>query len=148
MIKVLQAIADQRFQGSHSPRPTKKVLDMIVTCSRGDVRGAIMELQLSSLASKPTKKGKSNGSNDSVALLKLASQREQSMALFHLIGKVLYNKRMSLLVWSLGTVMYVHRQGRPTEFFGNEAGQGTAPIARTKHSEPRETSVSPEATQP
>ncbi|KAF9788241.1 Rad17 cell cycle checkpoint protein-domain-containing protein [Thelephora terrestris] len=93
MIKVLQAIADQRFQGSHSPRPTKKVLDMIVTCSRGDVRGAIMELQLSSLASKPTKKGKSNGSNDSVALLKLASQREQSMALFHLIGKVLYNKR-------------------------------------------------------
>lgn len=95
MIKVLQAIADKHFQGSPSLRPTKKVLDMIVTCSRGDVRGAIMELQLSSLASKPTKKGKNNGSNDPVALLKLASQREQSLELFHLIGKVLYNKRMS-----------------------------------------------------
>lgn len=65
-----------------------------------------MELQLSSLATKPAKKGKNNGSNDSVALLKLASQREQSLALFHLLGKVLYNKRMSLLVWSLGTVIY------------------------------------------
>jgi hypothetical protein len=53
-----------------------------------------MELQLSSLTDKkPTKKGKKSGSHDSVALLKLASQREQSLALFHLIGKVLYNKR-------------------------------------------------------
>lgn len=52
-----------------------------------------MELQLSSLSNKPPRKGKKSGLNDSVALLKVASQREQSLALFHLIGKVLYNKR-------------------------------------------------------
>jgi cell cycle checkpoint protein len=95
MIKALQAIVNQHFQGNPSLRPTKNILDMIITCSRGDIRGAVMELQLSSLiVKKPTKKGKKGSSNDSVAFLKLASQREQSLALFHLIGKVLYNKRI------------------------------------------------------
>jgi len=99
MMKALQAIANQHFQDSPSLRPTKNVLDMIITCSRGDIRGAVMELQLCSLVDKkPAGKGKKNGSNDSVAFLKLASQREQSLALFHLIGKVLYNKRMSQVI--------------------------------------------------
>jgi len=93
MMKALQAIVNQHFQGNPSLRPTKNVLDMIVTCSRGDIRGAVMELQLSSLVDKkPAKKGKKN---NPIALLKLASQREQSLELFHLIGKVVYNKRMS-----------------------------------------------------
>lgn len=95
MIKALQAIANDHFQGKPSLRPTKNMLEMIVTCSQGDIRGAVMELQLSALSNKKPTKGKNGGSNDSVALLKLASQREQSLALFHLIGKVLYNKRMS-----------------------------------------------------
>jgi len=96
MIKALQAIVNQYFQDSPSLRPTKNTLDMIITCSRGDIRGAVMELQISSLVDKrPTKKGRKGGSSDSVALLKLATQREQSLALFHLIGKILYNKRMS-----------------------------------------------------
>lgn len=96
MIKALQAIANQHFQDSPSLRPTKNILDMIITCSRGDIRGAVMELQLCSLVDKkPVRKGKKSGPNDSVTFLKLASQREQSLALFHLIGKVLYNKRMS-----------------------------------------------------
>lgn len=97
MTKALQAMINQHFQDSPSLRPTKNLLDMIITCSRGDIRGAVMELQLCSLVDKkPAKQGKNSGSNDSVALLKLASQREQSLALFHLIGKVLYNKRMSV----------------------------------------------------
>jgi cell cycle checkpoint protein len=95
MIKALQAIVNSNFQGKPSLRPTKNVLDMIVTCSRGDIRGAVMELQLSVLSNKKPTKGKQGGSNDSVTFLKLASQREQSLALFHLVGKVLYNKRMS-----------------------------------------------------
>ena len=71
-----------------------------------------MELQLSSLVDKkPAKKGKKSGPNDSVAFLKLASQREQSLALFHLIGKVLYNKRMSLVIRSSNTEMRVCREG-------------------------------------
>ena len=96
MIKALQSIVNQHFRDSPSLRPTKNILDMIITCSRGDIRGAVMELQLSSLVNKkPTKRGKKGGSNDAAAFLKLASQREQSLALFHLIGKVLYNKRTS-----------------------------------------------------
>ena len=96
MIKALQAIVNRHFQDNPTLRPTKNILDMIITCSRGDIRGAIVELQLSSLVDKkPTKKGKKSGSSDSVAFLKLASQREQSLALFHLIGKIMYNKRMS-----------------------------------------------------
>ena len=63
-----------------------------------------MELQLSSLINrKPVEKSKKRGPNDSIALLKLASQREQSLALFHLIGKVMYNKRASR--FPLGTPM-------------------------------------------
>jgi len=96
MIKALQAIVNRHFQDSPSLRPTKNMLDMIITCSQGDIRGAVMELQLSSLVDKkPAKKGKKGGSSSSVALLKLVSQREQSLALFHLIGKVVYNKRTS-----------------------------------------------------
>lgn len=95
MIKALSAITNGHFQDTPSLRPTKNMLDMIVTCSRGDIRGAIMELQLSALSNKEPTKGKKNGASDSVALLKLTSQREQSLALFHLIGKVLYNKRIS-----------------------------------------------------
>ena len=114
-MKVLQVIVDQHFQDSPSLRPTKNVLDMIITCSRGDIRGAVVELQLSSLIDKkPTKKGKKSVSRDSVAFLKLASQREQSMALFHMIGKVLYNKRMSfflLSTWSANAEMRVCREG-------------------------------------
>jgi len=99
MIKALQDIVNQHFRDFPSLRPTKNTLDTIVTCSRGDIRGAVMELQLSSLAGNgPAKKGKKNGLNNSTALLKLASQREQSLALFHLIGKVMYNKRVSCLL--------------------------------------------------
>lgn len=104
MIKALQALVNDHFQDNLSLRPTKNMLDMIVTCSRGDIRGAIMELQLSALFNKKPTKGRKSGSSDSVALLKLASQREQSLALFHLIGKVLYNKRMSFFLLGKSTL--------------------------------------------
>jgi cell cycle checkpoint protein len=108
MIKALQAIVNQHFQDNPSLRPTKKTLDTIITCSRGDIRGAVMELQFSSLVDKkPTKKGKESGLNGSIAFLKLASQREQSLALFHLIGKVMYNKRMFHLLFETSVLKYV-----------------------------------------
>jgi len=89
-----------------------------------------MELQLCSLVDKkPDKKGKKSGSNDSVAFLKLASQREQSLALFHLIGKVLYNKRMSQVTCSFNTELQVRREGRPSKFLNNEARARTTTIA-------------------
>ena len=131
MIKALQAIVNQHFQDSPSLRPTKNTLDMIVTCSHGDIRGAVMELQLSSLVDKkPAKKGKKSDSNSSTVLLKLASQREQSLALFHLIGKVMYNKRVSHLLFETSVLkMHISREGRSSEFLSNEAGERTVTIA-------------------
>lgn len=107
MIKALQVITNDHFQDNPSLRPTKNMLDTIVVCSRGDIRGAIMELQLSALSDKKPTKGKKRGSSDSVTLLKLASQREQSLALFHLIGKVLFNKRMSHFFFGASTLICV-----------------------------------------
>ena len=108
MTKALQAVVHRHFQEDTSLRPSKSMLDMIVTCSRGDIRGAVMELQLSSLAEKKsTKKGKKNGSNNSVALLKLTSQREQGLVLFHLIGKVLYNKRVLPFSLEVSTLKFI-----------------------------------------
>ena len=107
MIKGLQAIINRHFQDNSSLRPTKNMLEMIVTCSRGDIRGAVMELQLSALSNKKPTKGRKSGSNDAVTLLKLASQREQSLALFHLIGKVLYNKRMLHFLFKASTLRWV-----------------------------------------
>lgn len=104
MMKALQTIINDHFRDNPSFRPTKNVLDMLTTCSRGDIRGAVMELQLSVLSDKKPTKGKKSTSSDSVALLKLASQREQSLALFHLIGKVLYNKRVSHFSFGASTL--------------------------------------------
>lgn len=107
-MKALQSIVGQHFQDSPSLRPTKNVLDTIVTCSRGDIRGAVMELQLSCLVGKaPSRKGKKGGSSNSIAFLKLTSQREQSLALFHLIGKVMYNKRVSHFLFGTSMLKYV-----------------------------------------
>ena len=90
-----------------------------------------MELQLSSLVDKkPAKKGKKSDSNGSTVLLKLASQREQSLALFHLIGKVMYNKRVSHLLFETSVLkMHISREGRSSEFLSNEAGERTVTIA-------------------
>ena len=89
-----------------------------------------MELQLCSIVDKkPAKKGKKTGPNDSATFLKLASQREQSLALFHLIGKVLYNKRTSWVIWSFNTDVPVFREGRPPKLLSNEAGARTTKVA-------------------
>ncbi|KAF8811186.1 P-loop containing nucleoside triphosphate hydrolase protein [Phlegmacium glaucopus] len=85
--KAVQALLKTHFASSSSAStiaPSKEVIDIIVESANGDIRNAIMALQFSCIAHKPSQKKKKHMGNTS---------REQSLALFHLLGKVLYNKR-------------------------------------------------------
>ncbi|KZV83516.1 hypothetical protein EXIGLDRAFT_683706 [Exidia glandulosa HHB12029] len=63
-----------------------ELLDAVVSASGGDIRSAIMGLQFACVVG--TKKGKKGKD-----ILESVTKRENSLALFHLLGKLLYNKR-------------------------------------------------------
>ncbi|KAJ7248242.1 Rad17 cell cycle checkpoint protein-domain-containing protein [Mycena haematopus] len=96
MKKALQALISTHFSSSKTSRsaPSKETLDIIIETSNGDIRSAIMALQFSCVVELPGGKGrkKSSGSSSKV-VLEAVARREQSLHLFHLIGRVLYNKR-------------------------------------------------------
>lgn len=113
MKRALQQIIDSEFSSSAKSRsrpsasaPSKEVLNFIIESSNGDIRSAIMALQFASTSvgislgpdSQPSGKGKSKSrkSAPTRALMEVVTRREQSLALFHLIGKLLYNKRTKL----------------------------------------------------
>ena len=50
-----------------------------------------MALQFACIVHKPTQKKKKSIGH--IVVLEAVTRREQSLALFHLLGKVLYNKR-------------------------------------------------------
>jgi cell cycle checkpoint protein len=79
--------------GSHNL--PKDALDIIVETSNGDIRSAIMALQFAFVMQPRDKKGKKaiRGSANMRGIFDAVTRREQSLALFHLLGKVLYNKR-------------------------------------------------------
>ncbi|KAH8096805.1 Rad17 cell cycle checkpoint protein-domain-containing protein [Cristinia sonorae] len=102
MKKALQHLVTTHFSSSTqtlSAPPTKDVLDVVVESSNGDIRSAIMALQFacisgsSGLKTKGRSRGKKATVSESRALLETVTRREQSLALFHLVGKLLYNKR-------------------------------------------------------
>lgn len=72
--------------------PSKQVLDLVIESSNGDIRSAIMGLQFACLVQGPKKK-RGGADSGTVVVTEAVTRREQSLALFHLIGKVLYNKR-------------------------------------------------------
>ncbi|TEB29646.1 Rad17-domain-containing protein [Coprinellus micaceus] len=74
------------------PVPSKQVLDVIVESSNGDIRSAINTLEFACTIELPNKKRKGVTAGTTI-VLEAVTRREQSLALFHLIGKVLYNKR-------------------------------------------------------
>lgn len=107
MRRALQHILTAQFPTKSTNRsfglpPSKEVLDFIVESSNGDIRSAIMALQFATMSTSTTLdsqlknkgKGKARKSAPSRALMEVVTRREQSLALFHLIGKLLYNKRM------------------------------------------------------
>lgn len=79
------------YTGSIQRPPSKEVLDIIVESSNGDIRSAVMALQFASVIEMGNKGRKRK--NGSVVVLESVTRREQSLVLFHLMGKVLYNKR-------------------------------------------------------
>ncbi|KAF7377832.1 Rad17-domain-containing protein [Mycena sanguinolenta] len=97
MKKALQALISTHFSSSKSSKsaPSKEMLDIIIETSNGDIRSAIMALQFSCVVEvRGTGKGRKKPSaSGSKLVLEAVTRREQSLHLFHLIGKVLYNKR-------------------------------------------------------
>ncbi|KAJ6551690.1 Rad17 cell cycle checkpoint protein-domain-containing protein [Mycena capillaripes] len=96
MKKALQALVSTHFSSKSSgSAPSKEMLDIIIETSNGDIRSAIMALQFSSVLEMPGSKGRKKNSSGSSTkqVLEAVTRREQSLHLFHLIGRVLYNKR-------------------------------------------------------
>ena len=104
MKRALQTLLTTHFSksspSSNLAHPSKETLDFIVESSNGDIRSAIMALQFSCTNPAPDgqpagKKGKAKkrAGGDTRAFLEAVTRREQSLALFHLVGKILYNKR-------------------------------------------------------
>ncbi|KAJ7856757.1 Rad17 cell cycle checkpoint protein-domain-containing protein [Mycena olivaceomarginata] len=103
MKKALQALLSAHFASAKGSAPSKETLDIVIETSNGDIRSAIMALQFSCVveATAPSgKKGRGKNSKASAAgsggsklVLEAVTRRESSLHLFHLIGRVLYNKR-------------------------------------------------------
>lgn len=79
------------FSKAAGSAPSKEVLDAIVESANGDIRSAIMALQFACVIELPGRSKKKLG--EQRAVLEAVTRREQSLALFHLLGKVMYNKR-------------------------------------------------------
>lgn len=91
MKKALQAMLTRHFGSSKSLQPSKEVLEIVVESANGDIRSAINALQFSCIAASNGKK-RTKG-REATIIMESVTRREQSLALFHLVGKVLYNKR-------------------------------------------------------
>jgi cell cycle checkpoint protein len=96
------ALSSSSSQRKSSDNPVfKEVLGDIIESSGGDIRNAIMSLQFActinkSLSASSNGRFKNNKrETDSRSILKTINHREHHLQLFHLLGKLLYNKRMS-----------------------------------------------------
>lgn len=116
--KALQALLAHHFSSpsSSSRQPSKDMLDIVVESANGDIRSAIMALQFACIVELPKGKRKNVKGGDAKMVLEAITRRESSLALFHLMGKVMYNKR-ELSHQQLTVVCNVHcvffRQRRP-----------------------------------
>ncbi|KAH8109931.1 P-loop containing nucleoside triphosphate hydrolase protein [Phellopilus nigrolimitatus] len=104
MLRALQEILARHYADLEVPqnrRPTKEDLSIIVETSNGDIRSAVMALQFACVfdssiqhgKGKSTKGKRKNAGSGTRALMEAVTRREQALALFHMMGKILYNKR-------------------------------------------------------
>ncbi|KAG8780101.1 Cell cycle checkpoint protein rad17 [Ceratobasidium sp. 428] len=109
MRKALSGIIASRLSlptTSKSSGVPRETLDTLVEASAGDIRSAIMSVQFACLvgggseqtsaSGKSKTKGKSKkGERDATvkAMFAAVTRREQALALFHLLGRLFYNKR-------------------------------------------------------
>lgn len=98
--KALQLLLKKHFDSQPLGLfPSKEVQDVIVDSANGDIRSAIMALQFACIIELPGSKKKGRGKGTTM-VMEAVTRREQSLQLFHLLGKVLYNKRV--FAWTLG----------------------------------------------
>ncbi|TPX72282.1 hypothetical protein SpCBS45565_g00702 [Spizellomyces sp. 'palustris'] len=110
LVKALTRIADLEFRSPmrSSLRPDKESIEVIAKSSGGDIRCAINALQFLTLrissnssnaaTARKGARGKNRTSNvkNSNIQLDYVGSREINLALFHSLGKILYNKRDEL----------------------------------------------------
>lgn len=117
MKRALQHLLSTHFatpaaKASGARPPSKDTLDLVVESAHGDIRSAVMALQFACTAPAAAKGNAKLKRGGERALLAAVTRREQSLALFHLVGKVLYNKRASWRVYLWGGVLMHTMQGR------------------------------------
>ena len=100
LTKALQALLSSHYSSSSQTPPSRDVIDTIVETSNGDIRSAIMALQFACVVQLGGKRRKKKAGDETSLILESVTRREQSLVLFHLMGKVLYNKRQYLLLYS------------------------------------------------
>lgn len=109
---LLAIIATEKQRSLHNiPAPTsvaaKELADVVASMSNGDIRNAINSLQMAltssqsgtvAKGSKRTADGKPKDGKSiarkQAKMISLATGREASLAIFHALGKILYNKRI------------------------------------------------------
>ncbi|KAG7092916.1 hypothetical protein E1B28_009221 [Marasmius oreades] len=99
--KALQTLLNTHYssapKGIRKSPITTQLLDVVVDSANGDIRSAIMTLQFACIrfGNQQNSKSKSrkNSKLEAEVLMESITRREQSLVLFHLMGKVLYNKR-------------------------------------------------------
>jgi cell cycle checkpoint protein len=109
--RALESLVDAHFNEKLSPPrfkpatfapPSKDLLDAIVASSNGDIRGAMMGLQFACIVDSAQghgKKRQKTNKKDGATKIIAVTNREHSLQLFHLMGKVLFNKRPSICDW-------------------------------------------------
>ncbi|KAL5483394.1 RAD17 [Sanghuangporus weigelae] len=96
MLRALQELLSRHYDESdacHSSRPSKDDLNIIVETSNGDIRSSVMALQFACVLGDTKVKAQRGKKKVNRALMEAITRREQALVLFHLMGKVLYNKR-------------------------------------------------------
>ncbi|KIM86641.1 hypothetical protein PILCRDRAFT_64773, partial [Piloderma croceum F 1598] len=133
--KALQSLLSLHFSNAQHTKhgqPPKDVVDIIVDSSNGDIRSAIMALQFACIVELPrtdtgasSKKGKGKK-----VVLEAVTRRESSLALFHLMGKVLYNKRKGDPPSSSASAKDIQREKDLDAAFGDPP---TLPVHLSRH---------------
>lgn len=92
----LQSLLNRHFTAGKKSPLTRDAVSLVVDSANGDIRSAIMAVQFACTASATGSNSmtkKKGGELNARVVMELVTRREQSLVLFHLLGKLMYNKR-------------------------------------------------------